>query len=151
MNLNALADRPAVSALSQRVCLDPYREMMSLFEHDRKYGARLARVLGKNSSATFKLAHYPAFTIVVRARRITLSLRCLIVGLRISVGQAVRPVTMLDGQLLSDRLTQRAASVVSASDKTVKNFPRVRAVYDSMVVRKLASGANILGGLNPTI
>jgi hypothetical protein len=60
MNLNALADRPAVSALSQRVCLDPYREMMSLFEHDRKYGARLARVLGKNSSATFKLADYRA-------------------------------------------------------------------------------------------
>jgi hypothetical protein len=43
MNLNALADRPAVSALSQRVCLDPYRELMSPFEHDRKYGARLAR------------------------------------------------------------------------------------------------------------
>ena len=70
MNLNALADRPAVSALSQRVCLDPYRELMSLFEHDRKYGARPARMLGK-LSATFKLANYPAVTIVVRARRIT--------------------------------------------------------------------------------
>ena len=56
MNLNALADRPAVSALSQRVCLDPYRELMSLSEHDRKYGARLARVLGKNSSDAVGLA-----------------------------------------------------------------------------------------------
>ena len=47
MNLNALADRPAVSAIPQWVCLDPYCELMSLFEHDRKYGARLAGVLGK--------------------------------------------------------------------------------------------------------
>ena len=58
MNLNALANRPAVSALPHRVCFNPYRELMNLFEHDRKYGARLARLPGKNSSASFKLAHY---------------------------------------------------------------------------------------------
>jgi hypothetical protein len=49
MNLNALANHPTVSALSHRVCFNPYRELMSLFEHDRKYGARLATALGENS------------------------------------------------------------------------------------------------------
>ena len=55
MNLNALANRPAVSALPHRVCFNPYRELMNLFEHDRKYGARLAGCQEK-FIASFKLA-----------------------------------------------------------------------------------------------
>jgi hypothetical protein len=60
MNLNALANRPSVSALSQRVSLYPDRELMGLFEHDRKYGARSARAPAENCAALFKLAHYPS-------------------------------------------------------------------------------------------
>jgi hypothetical protein len=62
MNLNALADRPAVSALPQRVRLYPDRELMGLFERDTKYGARPARAPAQNAAASFKLAHYRTMT-----------------------------------------------------------------------------------------
>jgi len=38
VNLEALKDRPAVSALLQRVRLDPERELMSLFGHNENMG-----------------------------------------------------------------------------------------------------------------
>jgi hypothetical protein len=63
IRLKAITDRPEVSALSLRVCLDPERERRSLIGHDWQYGAWQSAKKSAAAGTVTSLRPRPSFSL----------------------------------------------------------------------------------------